>query len=260
MKRGTPDHPKTRICQHLLGLRRYQVVGVLESLWHFAANYAKRGDIGKWSDVELAKAIDWDGDATVLITALVDSGYIDRCGVNRLVIHDWADHADQTVERSREVQKLGFASAQLANAIETESHAGLAKAKALSQSLKPKPKPKPEKLASASKSTYSEDFEAWWLVYPKHRRAAKGDAAPEFDKALKIIASRNSVAHDAALKLLMERTGAFAASPEGQGRFCPHPRKWLKYERWEDDPAVWLEKKGGTDERPTSGPGSARLR
>ena len=116
MKRGTPDHPKTKALAAILGLKRWQVVGLLESLWHFAGQYARRGNIGKWSNEEIAAAMEWEGNPGDLIAALVKSRWVDECTQYRLVIHDWHDHADQTIMRSDEVRKLGFASCVLADA------------------------------------------------------------------------------------------------------------------------------------------------
>ncbi len=116
MKRGTPDHPKTKALAARLDLKRWQVVGLLESLWHFTATYAKRGDIGKWSNIEIASAIEWQADPDALISALLECRWLDSSEPFRLLVHDWHDHADQTVSRSDEVKKLGFASVMLANA------------------------------------------------------------------------------------------------------------------------------------------------
>lgn len=110
MKRGTPDHPKTKRLAELLKLARWQVVGLLESLWHFTSNYAKRGDIGKWSNAEIASHLEWSQCAPdELIAALINSRLVDECSQNRLLVHDWEDHCDQTVRRSEEVKNLGFA-------------------------------------------------------------------------------------------------------------------------------------------------------
>jgi len=137
----------------LLGLKRYEVVGLMESLWHFAASYAKRGDIGRWTNHAIASAIEWSGEPDALVAALVESKLVDDDPVHRLIVHDWEDHCDQTVGRSDEVRKLGFArksptnpSAQLDNASEqlAEPSAQLEKTvknyPALSQSHKPEPK------------------------------------------------------------------------------------------------------------------------
>ena len=123
MKRGTPDHPKTRLLAAKLKLKRFQAVGVLESIWHFTAQYAKRGDIGKWSDEEIASAIEWDGDPSELIAALVAARLLDEDPTHRLLVHDWETHADQTVIRSDEVKKLGFARPMLANASNCSTNA-----------------------------------------------------------------------------------------------------------------------------------------
>lgn len=155
MKRGTPDHPKTRMLAARLNLKRYQAVGLLESLWHFAASYAKRGDIGKWSNSEIAAAIDWEGDPDELITALVASNFLDECDEFRLLVHDWKEHADQTVMRSEEVKKLGFASIQLANASRKLKHASQP-TPTPEPTPKPEPKPKPNTICSEPALSASE--------------------------------------------------------------------------------------------------------
>jgi hypothetical protein len=101
VKRGTPDHPKARALALKLGLRRFEIVGLLESLWHFAAGYARRGDLGRFSDLEIAEHLGWEpGSHESLIRALVETRWLDRCQCHRLRVHDWPDHADQTVSRS----------------------------------------------------------------------------------------------------------------------------------------------------------------
>jgi len=108
MKRGTPGHPKTLALVTFLGIERYAAVGILESLWHFAAQYARRGDIGRHSNAAISQAIGWQGDADALVKALVDSKWLDPCPCHRLRIHDWPEHADQAVQKTQEVKKQGF--------------------------------------------------------------------------------------------------------------------------------------------------------
>lgn len=109
MKRQAHSSPKLAALTARLGLRKYQAVGLLEALWHFTATQAQRGDIGKWTDAQIAAAVDWEREPSELIQSLVDAGWIDRCLKHRLLIHDWADHADQTVQRSPIVREHGFA-------------------------------------------------------------------------------------------------------------------------------------------------------
>jgi hypothetical protein len=76
-----------------LKLSHWQCVGILESLWLFTQANAPRGDVGKHSDEDIAAAIEWDGDASELVWNLTECGWLDACDENRLVVHDWADHA-----------------------------------------------------------------------------------------------------------------------------------------------------------------------
>lgn len=99
MKRGGPEHPKVHALASLLGKPKYAAVGILESLWHFAQEYAQAGDIGRYSDDAIARWVCWDDASTVLVDALVEAGWLDKCDCHRLRIHDWPQHADQTVQR-----------------------------------------------------------------------------------------------------------------------------------------------------------------
>lgn len=99
MKRGTPDHPKIhRLCL-ILKIPIYSAVGLLEMLWHFTAKYALQGDIGRFSDREIAKSVGWDKSPTKLISALTECRWLDLSPEHRLLVHDWEEHADQTVRR-----------------------------------------------------------------------------------------------------------------------------------------------------------------
>lgn len=99
LKRGTPDHPKTHTLAAILNVPQYAAVGVLESLWHFAQQYAQAGDVGRYTDEAIARAIGWDGNAATLVSAMVQAGWLDRCHCHRARVHDWPQHADQTVKR-----------------------------------------------------------------------------------------------------------------------------------------------------------------
>ncbi len=98
MKRGTIDHPKMRRLGRELGLPLYAAVGLLECLWHFTAERAPRGDIGRWDDEDIAEACGWPmEEAARLIAALVRTGWLDEHAEHRLVVHDWSEHADDAI-------------------------------------------------------------------------------------------------------------------------------------------------------------------
>lgn len=119
MLRGGPAHPKTHRLAELLRLEQWGAVGILESLFHWTAAYARRGDVGRHSDVAIARGLGWMGDAAPLIAALVESGWLDRCECHRLRVHDWPEHADNGVRNSKVFQDQGFLDCYRADAIET---------------------------------------------------------------------------------------------------------------------------------------------
>ena len=73
MKVGTLHHPKTARLAKLLEIPLYATVGVLEAVWHLAAANADEGDVGRFSNPEIAVYIGWTGDADQLIEALVET-------------------------------------------------------------------------------------------------------------------------------------------------------------------------------------------
>lgn len=108
MKRNTIQHPKTLALAVALGVPRYAAVGILESLWHFAASYALPGNVGRFDDAVIAQAVGWERNPTELIDALVNTRWLDRHAAHRLVIHDWHDHADDGLRKVLRNQALTF--------------------------------------------------------------------------------------------------------------------------------------------------------
>lgn len=105
MKRGCPSHPKTLDLAERLGITRYAAVGLLELLFHFGAQYAPQGDIGKFTNKRIAAGLFWGGSPEKLIGSLELSGWLDKHTTARLVIHDWSSHLDRTT--SQRLTRLG---------------------------------------------------------------------------------------------------------------------------------------------------------
>jgi hypothetical protein len=100
MKRGTPTHPKTYTLAAVLNVPLWGAVGILESLWHYAQRYAPAGDVGRFSDEAIARAIGWQENPATLVSGLAQAGWVDKCHCHRVRIHDWPDHADLTTKRA----------------------------------------------------------------------------------------------------------------------------------------------------------------
>lgn len=110
MKLNTIQHPKLLRLRRRLAVPTWGAVGVLESLWHLTAQHAKDGAIGRtFSNEDIANSIGWDGDPDQFVAALVDSGWLDRCDLNRLVVHDWADHCPDFVRGNLGRTRSSFA-------------------------------------------------------------------------------------------------------------------------------------------------------
>lgn len=130
MKRGTPQHPKTAMLAAELSLPLYAAVGILESLWHWTALYAKRGDVGRYPNVVIAQAIGWDMEPDKLVTALVTCRWLDEHTEHRLVIHDWHEHAEDAVHMAlaRAVQRFANGAVPSLSRLPKEERAQIAAA------------------------------------------------------------------------------------------------------------------------------------
>ena len=106
MKHTVPDCIKfKKLCRRLYpdmdkDMRHVLVVGHLELLWHSTQSNAPAGDIGRYSDEEIAIEVRWSEEPERLISALVECGWIDPCSEHRFVIHDWSDHCPNWVKGS----------------------------------------------------------------------------------------------------------------------------------------------------------------
>ncbi|MBN1628872.1 MAG: hypothetical protein JW990_03840, partial [Thermoleophilia bacterium] len=116
MKADALNKLKFRVLQARLGLSLFEAVGVLEALWLFAKSNALQGDVGRFSNDEIAMAIGWARPANELIEALTDAPdhrpgmtWLDEHPEHRLIIHDWAEHLDGGHHAVLARRKLRFA-------------------------------------------------------------------------------------------------------------------------------------------------------
>ncbi|WP_339742623.1 hypothetical protein [uncultured Rubinisphaera sp.] len=92
MKAGTTELLKFKKLARRLNLRVWQTMGLLECLWHVTAKNRPMGDIGYFSNDDIALLLDWDDSADELIEALVETCWLDRDDEFRLIVHDWSEH------------------------------------------------------------------------------------------------------------------------------------------------------------------------
>lgn len=99
-KRGTFEHRKTGALARALGCQRWAAFGLLECLWHWTARQARTGLLPSDWATEFADHARWDGDPEDLRSALVATGWIDHGAGSRDFVHDWQDHADDSVKKT----------------------------------------------------------------------------------------------------------------------------------------------------------------
>ena len=274
MKRTAMQHTKMRRLMRALDVPMYVAVGVLESIWHLTAREAVWGNIGKLSNEDIALAIGWRGDESALITALVTSGWLDEDPVSRLVVHDWAEHADDTTKKAMSrhpVQTCPDKSRIVQTCPDNSAENPLPLPLPLPL---PKPLPRPDQnLSAADAASPRHDApgdvpnqqvaplrtgvtdEMVYAEYPRKeaRRAALKAISIAGKRLVKGESPHPPMPLRDARELLLERTRAYARSPAGQNperSFIPHPATWFNQSRYLDDEANW-QMKGGL-----SGPGT----
>ena len=169
MKRGTPDHWKMKDLAGRLKIPVPYAVGIMEMLWHYTAKYHPRGDIGSAPDWAIADAAGWNcgrrrdrvgqdsGKLAAFIDALVVSRWLDRDKTYRIIVHDWPDHADESVKRLLKEKGLSFVSPT-----PNQFDSGLP----LPSLAFPKPsQAKPEPAVAVGEGEYLE----WWCVWSEVR-------------------------------------------------------------------------------------------
>lgn len=187
MKRGTIEHAKMDRLAKCLNIPRYSAVGIMESLWHMTASKAPTGDISKLAAEDIAFYVQWDREPTELVEALIVCRWLDKGTNGNLYVHDWKEHAEDSVKKwlSRHGLKFADKSEQNAACLDMSGHGtpalALAVAPALAkeetasvrtpQSRRPGPQQsKPPKIswspASGWENIAEEDRAAWVTAYP----------------------------------------------------------------------------------------------
>jgi hypothetical protein len=70
---------------------------LLHFVWWRSLTYAPSGDLSDFTDGQIARWADWDGDPGHLVSALKTAGFLDA----QRTLHDWDDYAGRWIERRR---------------------------------------------------------------------------------------------------------------------------------------------------------------
>jgi len=106
---GAFTSPKIRLLAAITGKPWPHCLGLAGLLWRFAGKHAPTGAVGTHSDEEIAISLEWTDQAGVLIEALVRCRLLDEAPPpERLLVHDWPEHAPRYVRASLQRQGLDF--------------------------------------------------------------------------------------------------------------------------------------------------------
>lgn len=251
MKRGTPRHPKVMDLADRLGCDRPAALGYLELLWHFTAEMAPQGDVGKFADKRIEAALDWIGrgkPSGKLIRALVESRWTDLDAKCRILVHDWKDHCDETTRKKLVRAGLSFheytpiTARQYVDAVATMSDTQD------DNGCLPEPLPKPylalppaageAKVKKPSSAWFDERHETWYSgSYWNH--TGKTDSRRAFEKRAAAISAERAITYEESVVFLCEMAkvdrGRFEHSDAWKWRKNLHPATWLNGSRWEDE-------------------------
>ena len=103
MKHDAIHHPKMKCLARLLGVSIREAVGTVEMLIAWTGQYCPDGAIGRFSNQEIADAVQWpEDDADRLVDAIVESRFFDTHHHHRLVVHDWHEHLSEWIIKKLE--------------------------------------------------------------------------------------------------------------------------------------------------------------
>lgn len=111
MKIAARTHPKLYDLCDRLSCSRPAAIGYLELLWGGTAEHAPAGDVGKFTDGAIARWCDWQGEPSMFVESLAESGWLDASEAYRFVIHDWHEHAPNYVKAKLKKLSSPFLSA-----------------------------------------------------------------------------------------------------------------------------------------------------
>jgi hypothetical protein len=252
MKRAALGHPKMNKLARILHLAHWGAVGIMESIWQFTAKHAIQGNIGRWTDKEIADGIEWGGDTSRLISALEESGFLDYDSQYRFLVHDWPDHADQSVRKTLHSKGLKFieGSHRGRTGVAQGSPRGDAGVEQGSptptDTLKPKVSDsqidttnvsgtgiaafpslsKPLGVPPLPPKGEPTEFDIFWKAYP--RKTGKGAAKKSWEKAKE----KPPIAD---ILTAVQRQIKSEQWQKDHGQFIPLPATWLNQERWGDE-------------------------
>ena len=237
-------HPKTKKLARLLGVSLPAAVGHLHYLWWWALDFAQDGLLDKYDNDDIADAMQWDGDADTLVSALISAGYIDETD-DGLAIHDWRDYAGKLIERRAKDRERKRASSENSGVPSTfrrnsdgtdeendgnqsDSFVTVPNRTIPNQTNSTVPNMTEPHQPAGEPPLQERRFAEFWKAYPK--KVGKAGCQKAWMKL-----KPTTELFDKIMETLTKQKASEQWQREG-GRFIPNPLTWLNQGRWDDEP------------------------
>lgn len=218
IRTGFYTHKKTAILKLLIGNDAYWVP---PRIWAYCAENQPDGNLSGYPPELIASLIGYQGDATSMHQALIKSGYLDACGM----VHDWEEHNGYHVTFS--VRAKAAAAARWSKKKEAKKKGEETIDNRDKHCLSDASSIKSESQSSAG-ATY--EAESIYNVYP--RRVGKPAAIKAIVKAIA----------EFGFEHVYRATKSYSKARNGADmKFTPHPATWFNQQRFNDDPATWVD-------------------
>lgn len=247
-------HPKTKKFARLLAISLPEAVGYLHYLWWWALDFAQNGNLSKYDAADIADAILWEREPSVLMDALADAGFVDRDDNGELIIHDWQDYAGRLLDKRRsdaDRKKQARNGARKSATVPLDKHepsegcpttesgmsvgcptdgAGNSTVPNSTITVPEGNNPPISPLAHDTTKSNLQDgrFTEFWDVYPK--KVGKEAARKSWTRI-----KPNKELHAKILEAISRAKLSEQWRTEN-GRFIPNPTTWLNQGRWDDEP------------------------
>ena len=257
---GAFTSPKIRLLAAITGKPWPHALGLAGLLWRFAGKHAPSGAVGTHSDEEIAISLEWTEEPGELISALVRCRLLDEAPPpERLLVHDWPEHAPRYVRASLQRQGLDFSPRYAArhHAAMTRYDAATTDPttdRATDGTIVPTAVGTTSSSSSSSSSSYTSSStlvrasasemdlaEKVWNCYVPGRKQGKKIGIQSIETSMIRIGMETGKTLEEAAQIMAELTTNDAArfveeirTGETEIRFVPQGATYFKNERWND--------------------------
>ena len=260
---GAFTSPKIRLLAAITGKPWPHCLGLAGLLWRFAGKHAPTGAVGTHSDEEIAISLEWTDDPDVLIDALVRCRLLDEVPPpERLLVHDWPEHAPRHVRASLQRQGLDFSPRYVArhdsavsryDAATTDPTTDPTTDRAIVGTVDRSTSSSSSSSSSSYTSTLSSSLirasasardlaEQVWNCYVPGRKQGKRIGIQAIETSMRRLGAERGKTIEEAAELMAAATTKDAArfveeirTGETEIKFIPQGATYFKNERWEDD-------------------------